>query len=71
MVLVLLFMVWVGTHIANPIDKEDIIGDAEQIQLTNMRASTVDVRARGKELQCTALHWRAYLSVGFVRNQQL
>ena len=24
---------------ANPFDEEDIIGDAEQIQLTNMRAS--------------------------------
>ena len=39
-----------GTKVANPIDKDDIINDAEQIQLTNMRASAVDI---GEELHCT------------------
>ena len=33
--------------------KDDIIGDAEQIQLTNMRDSAVELRVRGKELHCT------------------
>ena len=43
----------IGTNVANPIDKDDIIGDAEQIQLTNMQASAVELRARGEELYCT------------------
>ena len=46
----------IGKNIANPIDKDDIIGDAKQIQLTNMRASAVELRARGKELHCTGEH---------------
>ena len=37
----------IGTNVANPIDEDDIFGDAEQIQLTNMRASAVELRARG------------------------
>ena len=45
-----------GTNVANPINGDDIIGDAEQIQLTNMRASAVELRARGKELHCTGEH---------------
>ena len=42
-----------GTNIANPIDKDDIISDAKQIQLTNKRASAVELRATGEELHCT------------------
>ena len=45
-----------GTNVANPIDEDNIIGDAEQIQLTNMRASAVELRARGEELHCTGEH---------------
>ena len=44
------------TNVTNPIDKDDIIGDAEQIQLTNIQASAVELRARGKELHCTGKH---------------
>ena len=36
--------------------KDDIIGDAEQIQLTNMRACAVELRARGEELHCIGEH---------------
>ena len=39
-----------GTKIANPIDKDSIISNAEQIQPTNMGASAVQLRARGEEL---------------------
>ena len=45
-----------GTNVANPIDKDNIIGDAEQIQLTHMRASAVELRAGGEELHCTGEH---------------
>ena len=37
--------------------KDDIIGDAKQIQLTNMRASAVELRAGGEELHCTGEHF--------------
>ena len=46
----------IGTNIANPMDEGDIIGDVEQIQLTNMQASAVELRARGKERHCTEEH---------------
>ena len=46
----------IGTNVANPIDKYDIINDAEQIQLTDMKASGVELWARGKELHCTGEH---------------
>ena len=46
----------IGTNVANPIDEDDIIGDAEPIQLINMLASAVELRARGKELHCTGEH---------------
>ena len=42
-----------GTNVANSIYKDDIIADAEQIQLTNIQASAVELRARGEELHCT------------------
>ena len=42
------------TNIAN--QKDNIIGDAKQFQLTNMRASAVELRARGEELHCTGEH---------------
>ena len=45
-----------GTNVANPIDEDDIISDAKQIQLTNMQASTVELRANGKELYWTGGH---------------
>ena len=46
----------IGTNVANPIDEDDIIGNAEKIQLTNMQASAVELRARGEELHCTGEH---------------
>ena len=45
-----------GTNVANSTDKDDIIGDAEQIQRTNMRASAEELRAGGEELLCTGEH---------------
>ena len=51
----------IGTNVANPSDKDDIIGDSEQIQLTNMQA----FGGKAEEL-----HWPAYFSVGFARNSQ-
>ena len=36
--------------------QDDIIGDAEQIHLTNMEASAVELRARSKELHCNGEH---------------
>ena len=32
-----------GKNIANPIDEDNIIGNAKQIKLTNMRASAVEL----------------------------
>ena len=45
-----------GTNVANSIDQDNIIGDGEQIQLTNKRASAVELRARGEELHCNGKH---------------
>ena len=45
-----------GTNVANLLDKDDIISNAEQIQLTNMRPSAVELRALGKERHCTGEH---------------
>ena len=42
-ILVYCHVPWIGTNVANPIDKDNIIGDAEQVQLTNMRASAVEL----------------------------
>ena len=42
-----------GKNVANPIDKEEIFGNAEQIQLKNMRVSAVELGAGGEELHCT------------------
>ena len=39
-----------GTNAANPINEDNIIADAEQIQLTNRQASAVELRARVNEL---------------------
>ena len=33
----------IGTNVAKSMDKDNIIGDAKQIQLTNMRASVVEL----------------------------
>ena len=52
----LVVAVVIGTNIANPIDQDNIIGDAEHIQLTNKRASEVKLRARGEELHCNGKH---------------
>ena len=46
----------IGTKVANPIDQDNIIGDVKQIQLTNIRASAMELRARGEELHCTGKH---------------
>ena len=46
----------IGTNVANPIDKDDIIDNAKQIKLTNMQASAVELRARGEELHSTGEH---------------
>ena len=43
----------IGTNVANPIDEEDKIGNANQIQMSNMEAKAVNLRARGRELHCT------------------
>ena len=42
----------IGTNVANPINQDNIIGNAEHIQLTNKRASAVELQARDKELHC-------------------
>ena len=42
----------IGTNVANPINKNDIIDNAKQIKLTNMQASAVELRARGEEHIC-------------------
>ena len=44
---------WCGTNVSNPIDEDDIIGDAEQIQLTNMQASGAPSRRQGAPLAPT------------------
>ena len=41
---------WNGKNVENPIDEDDIIGDAEQIQLTNMPASGAPSGRRGAPL---------------------
>ena len=46
----------IGTNVGNLIDKDNIISDAEQIQLTNMQASTVELWARSEEINWTAKH---------------
>ena len=46
----------IGINVANPIVKYNIIGDAEQIQLTNMQATAVELRAGGEELHWTSEH---------------
>ena len=33
----------IGTNVSNPIDQDNIIGDAKQIQLTNKRTSAVEL----------------------------
>ena len=43
-----------GTNVANPNNEDNIISDAKPIQLTIMRASAVELWARGEELHCTA-----------------
>ena len=40
----------IGTNVANPIDKDDIIGKAEQIQLTNMQASGAPIYGVGRTI---------------------
>ena len=54
----------IGKKVANLTVEDDIIGDSEQIQLTNMRGS-------GAPRQSQEIHWQAYLSVGFARNSRL
>ena len=46
-----------GTKVANPIDEDNIIGDAEQIQLTNMRASGAPSRRQGAPLASIFVSW--------------
>ena len=53
-----------GTNIAGPGNKDNIIGFSEQIQLTKMRASGLQGRAK-------ELNRQVYLSVGFARNSRL
>ena len=36
----------IGTNVANPIDEDNIIGDAEQTQPANMQASAVQCNVR-------------------------
>ena len=45
-----------GTNVAKLTDKDNMMGDSEQIQLTNMQASVVELRAGGEELHCTGEH---------------
>ena len=40
----------IGTNVANPSDEDDIIGDSEKIQLTNMRAFGALRQSRGAPL---------------------
>ena len=47
----------IGTNVANPTDKDDIIGDSEQIQLTIMRASEALSRRRGNSLVRIFVSW--------------
>ena len=39
-----------GTNVANPIDKDDIIGHAKQIQLTNIEAGGAPSQRQGAPL---------------------
>ena len=45
-----------GTNVAKLTDKDNMMGDSEQIQLANMQASVVELRAGGEELHCTGEH---------------
>ena len=47
----------IGTNVANPIDKDDTIVDAENIQLRNMRASRAQSCRRGAPLACIFVSW--------------
>ena len=46
-----------GTNVANLTDEDDIIGDSEKIQLTNMRASGAPSRRRGASLASIFVSW--------------
>ena len=46
-----------GTNVANPIDKDNIIGNAEQIQLTNMQASGAPSWRQGAPLASISVSW--------------
>ena len=46
-----------GTNIANPTDKDNIISDFEQIQLTNMQSSGALRRSRGAPLSSIFVTW--------------
>ena len=46
-----------GTNVANPIDEDNINGDAEQIQLTNVRASGAPSRRQGAPLASLFASW--------------
>ena len=46
-----------GTYIASPADKDGVINCAEQIQLTNMRASEAPSRRRGASLESIFVCW--------------
>ena len=47
----------ISTNVANPINKDDINGDAEEIQLTNMQASEAPRRWRGASLASIFVSW--------------
>ena len=75
------FFVWIcwivshkgkhATNVANPIDDDNIIGNAEQIQLTNMRATGAQSRRQGTPLASIFVSWMQgtadyrSLSIGF------
>ena len=45
----------ISTNLANPINKDDINGDAEEIQLTNMQASAVQWSSKPEARSSTSL----------------
>ena len=47
----------IGTNVANPIDKDNIISDAKQIKLTNMQACGAPSRREGAPLASIFVSW--------------
>ena len=47
----------IGTNVANLNDKDKIIGNSEQMQLTNMRASGAPSQRRGDPLASIFVSW--------------